>query len=225
MKIMHTHHKDKLFQQNPNAENASENSIDDLVLDHCPSCYQTLKPKALDCASCGIILENYRRASTERKLKHTIGGLYHLTGEECVQLERAWTKIESIYHDQKLHNQFLHLCLRLKSLPFAAKKYKSRLDLNPYDDIAAMMKNRALLLASESLPTSSPAEDWVPPVLAMALFRTLILFLIVGSCAGSVLMLISALTTEKLFFFALGAFLTASCLLSAMSLLRIQRSI
>ena len=221
MKIMHMNHKDKLFQQNPNAEN----SIDDLVLDHCPSCYETLQPKALDCASCGIILENYRRASTERKLKHTIGGLYHLTVEECVQLERAWTKIESIYYDQKLHDQFLHLCLRLKSLPFAVKKYKNRLDLNAYDDIATMMKNRALLLASESLPTTSAIEGWVPPVLAMALFRTLIVFLIVGSCAGSVLMLISALTTEKLFFFALGAFLTASCLLSAMSLLRLHRSI
>jgi hypothetical protein len=115
--------------------------------------------------------------------------------------------------------------LRLKSLPFAAKKYKSRLDLNAYDDIAIMMKNRALLLATESLPSSTPVEGWVPPVLALALFRTLIVFLIVGSCAGSVLMLISALTTEKLFFFALGAFLTASCLLSAMSLLRLHRSV
>ncbi len=222
---MHMNHKDKLLQANPNSDKTFEPTIDDLVLDHCPSCYQTLKPKALDCASCGIILENYRRASTERKLKHTIGGLYHLTVEECVQLERAWTKIESIYYDQKLHDQFLHLCLRLKSLPFAVKKYKNRLDLNAYDDIATMMKNRALLLASESLPTTSAIEGWVPPVLAMALFRTLIVFLIVGSCAGSVLMLISALTTEKLFFFALGAFLTASCLLSAMSLLRLHRSI
>lgn len=218
-------HQDKSPQIIPDIEITNKISVQDLVLDHCPSCYQTLKPKALDCASCGIILQNYRRASTERKLKHTIGGLYHLTAEECVQLERAWGKIESVYYDQNLHNQFLHMCLRLKSLPFAVKRYKSRLDMDSYDDIATMMKNRAILLASESLPSTRSAEAWVPPVLALALFRTLIVFLIVGTCAGSILMLISALATEKLFFFALGAFLTTSCLLSAMTLLRLHRSL
>jgi hypothetical protein len=203
----------------------SELSIDDVILDHCPSCYQTLRAKAVECSSCGIVLENYRRASTERKLKHTIGGLYHLTAEECAQLEKAWLKIESVYYDQKLHDQFLHLCLRFKSLPFAVKKYQSRLDINSTDDIAVMMKNRALVLATESLPLVSANERWLPSLLALALFRTLIVFLVVGTCAGSVLMLISALTTERLFFFAMGAFLTASCLLSALSLLRLHRSI
>jgi len=222
MKIMPVQGKDKSLQNNPDIVQ----SIDDLVLDHCPSCYQTLKPKAVECMSCGIVLENYRRSHIEKKLKHTIGGLYHLTSEECIQLEKTWAKIETVYYDQNLHNQFLHACLRLKSLPYAVKKYQGRLNRDSLDEIASIMKNRAMLLASESLPTTAAkGETWAPPILAQALLRTLIVVLIVGTCAGSVLMLISALTVQKLFFFALGSFLTASCLLSAMSLLRIQRSL
>lgn len=216
---------DKLLHETTHNAPAQEPSLSDLVLEHCPACYQTLKPKALDCSACGIVLENYRRVSVERRLKHTIGGLYHLTIDECLQLEKAWTKIESLYYDQNLHNQFLHMCLRQKSLPFAVKKYKNRLDLNSYDEIAMIMKNRALVLASESLPAVTSGEAWVPPILALALFRTLIVFLIIGTCAGSVIMLISALTTQKLFFFMLGAFLTATCLLSAMSLRRLHKAV
>lgn len=196
-----------------------------LIMDYCPSCYATLKVGAKDCLACGIVLGNYQKIITEKKLKLTISGLYHLTAAECLQIENAWNKIETVYYDQNLHNQFLHLCLRLKSLPFAVKKYNDRLLKDSLDDIASTMKNRAMLLASESLPRQSVSEPWVPPVLAQALLRTLIVFLLIGVCAGSVLVLISVLTVQKFFFLAMGVFVMSSCLLSAIVLQRLQRSL
>ena len=199
--------------------------ISSLIMDYCPSCYQTLKVGAKDCLACGIVLENYQKIVTEKKLKLTMSGLYHLTPVECLQIENAWSKIETLYYDQNLHNQFLHLCLRLKSLPFAVKKYNDRILQDSLDDIASTMKNRAMLLASESLPRDFVSESWVPPVLAQALLRTLIVFLLLGVCAGSVLVLVSVLTVQKFFFLAMGVFVMSSCLLSVMVLLRLQRSL
>lgn len=196
-----------------------------LIMDYCPSCYETLREGATDCSNCGVVVEHFQRLATEKRLKLTIGGLYHLTSAECMELESAWAKIESVYYDSQLHNQFLLLCFRLKSLPYAVKKYNDRLLKDSLDDIAATMKNRAMMLASESLPGKAIASDWVPPILAQALLRTMIVILVMGVCAGSVMMLFSVLTAQKFFFLGMGFFTTVSCLLCYIFLQRLQHSI
>lgn len=216
-----------------NNSNPSPNLIDkslhkkaavaDLVMDHCPSCYETLKAGATDCSSCGIVLSHFHKVSTEKRLKLTIGGLYHLTSNECVEIESAWSKVESFYYDSNLHSQFLYLCFRLKSLPYAVKKYNDRLLEDSLDDIASTMKMRAMTLASESLPAKSIDSGWGPSILMLALVRTMMVVLVMGVCAGSVLMLTSALTTEKFFFLAMGSFVTVSCLLSLLILKRLPQ--
>lgn len=195
-----------------------------LVMDYCPSCYETLKEGASDCSSCGVVISHFQRMATEKKIKLTIGGLYHLTSAECMELESTWAQLEAVYYDSRLHSQFLFLCFKLKSLPYAVKKYNDRLLNDSLDDIALTMKNRAMMLASESLPGKAVGSDWIPPILAQALLRTMIVVLVMGVCAGSVMMLFSVLTSQKFFFLGMGFFTTVSCLLCYIFLQKLQRS-
>jgi hypothetical protein len=87
------------------------------------------------------------------------------------------------------------------------------------------MKHRAMLLASESLPGKNLKVPWVSSVLAQSLLRTLTVVLILGVCAGSVLMLTSVLTTERFFFLFMGFFVTLGSLMSYILLQRLQRSL
>ncbi len=194
-----------------------------LIMDHCPACYETLKPQASECFSCGVVLEHFQRVATEKRLKLTIGGLYHLSSQECLDLEAAWAKVESVYFDQQMHQRFLHLCLKLKSLPFAAKKYAERLALNTHDEIASHMKVQVMGLALESLPHRSQnnvAEDSVMPIY---LLRLLTVCLVIGVSLGAVMMLISVLTTHQFFYLGFGTFITVSSLLCYLFLQRWQR--
>lgn len=198
--------------------------VSQLVMEHCPSCYETLKAGATDCTSCGIVLSHFYRVATEKRLKLTIGGLYHLTSTECVEIETAWSKVENFYYDSNLHSQFLYLCFRLKSLPYAVKKYNDRLLKDSLDDIASTMKLRAMTLASESLPGKAIESDWMPTLLTRTLLRTMIVMLVIGVCGGSVLMLTSILTAQKYFFLAMGSFVTVACLLSLLILKRLPQA-
>lgn len=210
--------------KNTNIDRSASPVVESWILEHCPSCYETLKPQAIECDSCGVVLSHFQKVAIEKRLKLTIGGLSHLTSSECMELEKAWQKIEAVYYDSSLHDQFLHLCLRLKSLPYAVKKYQDRLGKDSLDEIAATMRTRASLLVSEALPAGRVWQEREEMSLLMrAMLRTLTVVLILGVCAGSVLMLISALTAQKIFFLAMGVFITAGCLLCAGFLVRLQR--
>jgi len=185
----------------------------------CPSCLAILNGEPEECTSCGVVISHFKRVSLEKRLKLTVAGLYHLSSFDCEALETAWQKVEAAYYDTEVHNQFIHLCYRFKSLPYAVKKYAQRVAVDPLDDIADMMKKRVLILAQESLPEAQTKE--LPPTMItrslMRFFTAILSFSLIG---GVFMLLISALTQHKLYFFGLGLFIVVSSLLSLLFMRR-----
>lgn len=180
----------------------------------CPSCLDVLlDPKRDDCPSCGIVISQFKRVSLEKRLKLTVGGLYHLSSFDCEALEAAWRRVEIAYYDSESHNQFIHMCYRLKSLPYAAKKYTERMEMIPDDETADVMRKRVLLLSQESLP-GSVTKTLPATAVTASLMRIFNAILVMGMIGGLVVALGSALTENKMYFFGLGAFMMISSLMS-----------
>ena len=185
----------------------------------CPSCLEVLEEGRDDCFSCGIVISQFKRVALEKRLKLTVGGLYHLTSFDCEALEAAWAKVEAVYYDTESHNQFIHLCYRFKSLPFAAKRYSERLAANPQDDTADLMRKRVMVLSQESLPEAATRTLPRSPITA-SLMRFFSATLVMGIIGGVVVILASALTDSKMYFFGLGLFMFVSSLMSLLFMKR-----
>jgi hypothetical protein len=191
--------------------------LDEMV--SCPSCLEILEGDRETCKACGVVIAQFKRVALEKRLKHTVAGLYHLSSTDCETLEKAWQKVESVYHDTELHNQFIHLCYRYKSMPFAAKKYGNQLEINPQDDIAELMKRRVLLLCQDSIPELA-TKTLPPSTITHSLMRIFSSILVFGMIGGVFLLLISALTQSKMYFFGLGLFIIISSLMSLLFMRR-----
>ena len=113
----------------------------------CPSCLMPRAAMATECTHCGIIFSQYKKWAKEKRTKLTISGLYHLSAADIDALENAWEQVEAVYLDQDRHERFIHMCQRLKSLPFAAYKYNARLHMFSDDDIARFQLGRVVTLA------------------------------------------------------------------------------
>jgi hypothetical protein len=210
--------EDETSQNSPNPRNLGRNlphkqlGFQDEAAG-CPACLEPLSGGRDDCPSCGIVISQFKRVSLEKRLKLTVAGLYHLSSFDCEALEAAWHKVELMYYDTESHNQFIHMCYKFKSLPYAAKKYVERLALDPNDDIADLMRKRILMLSQEFMPAQ--ATKTLPPSVVtkslMKLFNTILIFAMI---AGVFIVLISALTASKMYFFGLGLFIILSSLMS-----------
>lgn len=123
----------------------------DMVIDEstCPSCLMEREAKTTECRYCGIVYSQYYRWSKEKRTKITISGLYHLNVSEIEELQAAWSQVELMYLSQETHDQFLRLCLRLKSLPFAAYCYNERLKIFVDDEIASFQLQKIITLSRE----------------------------------------------------------------------------
>jgi hypothetical protein len=210
--------EDKTGQNNP-SRNFSVRNLPHKQLgfqdeaDGCPACLEPLSADRDDCPSCGVVISQFKRVSLEKRLKLTVAGLYHLSSFDCEALEAAWHKVELLYYDTESHNQFIHMCYKYKSLPYAAKKYVERLALDPTDDIADLMRKRVLMLSQEFMPTQ--ASKTVPEsVVTKSLFKLFNTILIFAMIAGVFIVLVSALTASKMYFFGLGLFIILSSLMS-----------
>jgi hypothetical protein len=192
--------------------------------ENCPSCLEFLPVEAAECPSCNIVVAQFNRMALERRTKVTIAGLTHLTSVQCEDLDKAWRKVESVYHDSEIHHQFLHLCYQFKAVPYAVKKYSERLEKSYLDDTADMMRKSAVVLLQESLvvrPAAVLDRPAIPGVERsfLRLFNYVMGMSLIG---GVVILLVSGLTQSKLFFFGLGMFLILS---SIMTLLFVRREL
>lgn len=208
--------EDKLSQKNRSTLTETKQAFD---VDYCPSCLTPVSESAVECSSCNVIISQFKRVSFEKRLKMTIGGLYHLTSYDCEELEKAWTKVESAFYDTEIHHQFMHMCYKMRSLPFAVKKYSDRLETNPGDDVADVMRRRVMLLAQESLPAAEMKV--LPPSLTTAsLMRLFTAMLGMGTLSGVLLLFIAAFTSSKMYYFGLGMFLIVSTIMSLLMMRR-----
>ncbi len=179
----------------------------------CPACLVPLSGPYDDCSSCGVVISQFKRVSLEKRLKLTVAGLYHLSSFDCETLEASWQRVEAVYYDSEAHNQFIHLCYKFKSLPYAAKKYSERLAKNPQDDIADTMKKRVLVLSQEFLPQST-TKTLPESAMTRSLMKVFNVILVGAMIAGVLMLFVSALTTSKMYFFGLGLFMIVSSLMS-----------
>jgi hypothetical protein len=192
--------------------------------ENCPSCLEFIPPQAKECPSCNVVIEQFNRAALERRTKIMIPGLAHLSARQCEELDQAWRKVEALYIDTEIHHQFLHMCYRLKSVPFAVKKYTERLERNYLDETADMMRKSAVVLLQETLTTRAPAvlERPVVPEAHRGFLRLFNYVMGMSLVGGVVILLVSGLTQSKMFFFGLGLFLILS---SVMTLLFLKREL
>lgn len=207
--------EDKQFQNLPQKQLGFQDG-----LAGCPSCLEPLVENRDDCPSCGVVVAQFKRVSLEKRLKLTVAGLYHLSSFDCEALEQAWLRVEAVYFDTESHNQFIHMCYKFKSLPYAAKKYMERLAVNPQDDIADIMRKRVLVLSQEFVPSMTSAKSLPTPVVTRSLMRMFNAILVFAMIAGVFIVLISALTTSKMYFFGLGLFIVVSSLMSLLFMKR-----
>jgi hypothetical protein len=171
----------------------------------CPSCFMPKTSSDLECNQCGIVFSQYYKWAKEKKVKHTISGLYHLSNNDIDALEASWKKIENVYLDQTTHEQFIHLCLRLKSLPFAAHKYNERVRLFPEDDIARHQLEKVIALANEWFGTAEEAD----PVLGSpTLWRLLIAFSGFAICASIFSLFVGMTSSTPAYYLWFGTFAT-----------------
>jgi len=204
------------FTEDKLSQNVSQKQLSfQQDVEACPSCLEPLDPGQSDCSSCGVVISQFKRVSLEKRLKLTVAGLYHLSSYDCEMLEAAWHKVETLYYDSESHNQFIHLCYKYKSLPFAIKKYTDRLALTPHDDIADTMRKRVLVLSQEFMP-QAVTKTLPASVVSKSIFRLFNSILVFAMVAGVFILLVSALTTSKMYFFGLGLFILLSSLMSLM---------
>lgn len=197
--------------------------------ENCPSCLQSVPLRAVECPSCNVVIESFKRVALERRMKATIPGLTHLTSQECEELDYAWRKVEGLYIDTEMHHQFLHLCYQFKSLSYAVKKYSERLERSHLDETADIMRRRALVLVHESIPlhmsaASAPTAEQkdVMSEVQRGFLRFFNYIMATSLLCGVFILLMSGLTQNKLFFFGLGLFL---CLSSLVTLLFLKREL
>ena len=212
--------EDKLSQ---NAFPLNEN----LTEEHCPSCLETLPARASECPSCHVVIAHFKRLSVEARMKTTVPALSHLTTNQCEELDLAWRKAEAFYIDSEIHHQFLHICYRHKALSFAVKKYTELLEKNYMDEIADVMRRRAVVLAQSTFPEKPSAADTKASEIQWASSEQYFMRYFnyaMGLClvSGIFILMVSGLTQSKMFFFGLGFFL---CVSSVMALLFTKREL
>lgn len=218
MKIM----EDKLTQSGLPLPNALDNTEE-----HCPSCLEVLPARAVECSFCHIVISHFKRASLEARLKTTVPGLSHLSAIACEELEQAWRKTEALYADSETHHHFLHICYRHKALSYAVKKYNELLEKNPMDDVAEVMRKRAVVLAQSTVPDKPSAAAVSASELEFSgnqqhIMRYFNYVMTLSLVSGVVILMASGLTQNKMFFFGLGFFL---CVSSVMALLFMKREL
>jgi len=108
----------------------------------CPKCgAQNLSTKS-ECGRCGVIFAKVHGAialtQNEKPLAST------------PELHELWKNIMSDFEDLRLHELFVNLCRSKGTLPFASMNYGKILSVNPNDEIAKIMRNKVITLASPS---------------------------------------------------------------------------
>lgn len=179
-------------------ENLSEDSV-------CPSCLSERVANSRECTYCGIVYSQYYRWSKEKRTKLTISGLYHLNVADIEALETAWDRIESAYISKDTHEKFLLMCLRLKSLPFAAHCYKRRLEIFPDDDIARLQLDKVISLAKDWFGLDVE-EERTP--FNTGLMRIAVSLSAFGIVTGIVTLFAGLLTKNPTFYLVAGTLIT-----------------
>jgi hypothetical protein len=170
----------------------------------CPSCLMERDAKNTDCPYCGIVYSQYYRWSKEKKTKLTISGLYHLNFNNIEELQSAWAQVELMYYNQESHDRFLRLCLRLKSLPFAAHCYTERLKTFGDDEVANYQLGKVMALSREWFGLKQEASAF--PVNNSLLNYTRALSML-GIFTGVVVLMLGLLTTSPIYYHVMGAFM------------------
>lgn len=199
--------------------NVSKNEI---VTDEstCPSCLMEREAKSTDCQYCGIVFSQYYRWSKEKRTKLTISGLYHLNVTDIENLQTAWQRIEMNYWNQDTHEKFLHTCLRMKSLPFAAYCYTQRLQILPDDDVARLQLEKIVSLSKDWF---APDLEELPSPYNRGLLVVTAALAVMGVIAGVLTLFTGLLTTSRSFYVITGLFMCAAFIgifLFAKSILR-----
>lgn len=104
----------------------------------CPKCEAKNPVTSVECRKCGVILQKLQQMN-EHNFRTT----------ERVRVQ--WERVIANYEDERRHDVFLRMCQEDLSLPFAAHKYQSILDVDPQEDIAIEMKKRVNQLVQSSL--------------------------------------------------------------------------
>ncbi|MCB9072726.1 MAG: hypothetical protein H6623_03825 [Bdellovibrionaceae bacterium] len=188
----------------PDSLSHVSNKVDGVLTDEnllCPACFAPRKSTDIECCQCGVIFSQYTKWAREKRTKHTIGGLYHLSIEDIDGLEMLWTKIENAYLDQDLHNRFIHRCLALKSLPFAAFKYQQQLRKSPEDDLARYQLEKVMTLVREWFAPEKPVSYVLG---SSTLWRWLIALSILGWVVGILALFAGMLTSTPSYYLAFG---------------------
>ena len=138
-------------------------------VENCPSCLEFLPENATECASCGILLSNFKRVSLEKRIKITIPALMHLNSYECEALEREWDKVLASYSSREVHDRFLNYCYQRRALPYVVHQYQQLLAKDVSDDLAEFMMKRARVLGENTVtPETDESRDdylWNPSIL------------------------------------------------------------
>jgi hypothetical protein len=101
------------------------------VIRRCPKCGACNLKSQTECLKCGIIFEKYERAEKE-------GGM-------LPSLVKSWSDLMQDYNNIAKHISFVDQCEDLQAVPFALKKYRELREMQPFDEIAAQMHQKALL--------------------------------------------------------------------------------
>ena len=153
------------FHKN-NLENASESSKE-----KCPACQSAIVSTQSECFSCGIVFAQYARFQFEKDIRKKIGGLEHLGQHHLQEFDTFWKRLVVNYQDRDLHVEFVDKCQKEMALPFAIHCYSRMLEIDSSDDIAVVMRERALALLKvhfvvapqkkEVILSPSPLFKWV----------------------------------------------------------------
>ena len=118
------------------------------VTENCPACQTVCVSGQTECFSCGIVFVQYARFQFEKDIREKIGGLSHLAQSHLEELDTVWKRVVVNYSDRDIHESFVRKCRTETALPFAIHCYSRMMDLDAGDDIAAVMRKRALAMLS-----------------------------------------------------------------------------
>lgn len=137
---------------------------------NCPACGKEMIPEHDECFACGVVVGRYQERLKYTTTRSEVGGIEHLDNHQLKDLDKKWKQVVLNYHDSSEHMTFIQLCQKKKALPFAIHQYTELLKINPEDDIASVMRRRALSFLSVNFVTDKlPTKQGIDLSLGLAL--------------------------------------------------------
>ena len=108
----------------------------------CPNCQADYSPGDKECSACGVVFAKYQKAQWSSYV------------EASETLKVLWEKVILEYENEELHHQFIKACQKELNLEYASSKYGAIVHASPEDEIAQLMVQQIVAIAS--MPVEVP---------------------------------------------------------------------